>query len=174
MITLLLRLVISMAVVMAVMALAARLVRRRQGTVAGPRNVTGRGGRGNTANGIGAMFGRAKSRQARPEPLVDVVFRRPLAKGAWVTLVEACGKRFLVGVTEQSVTLLAELPPVGAPLDEPGAALAGHSGQDIRIDDDWLKTGRMPASLEGATTDGRSDNAWKLALDSLRERTVRR
>ncbi len=127
MITLLLRLVISMAVVMAVMALAAGFVRRRQGTMPVSRRLPGAAGRPNAGGGgrgagMGALFGGARSRPPRPEPEVDVVFRRPLAKGAWVTLVEASGHRFLVGVTEQSVTLLAALPPAGTAVGTPGRA----------------------------------------------------
>jgi len=141
MIELLVRLVISMAVVMAVMALAARFVRRRQGL---------------------ALGSRARPARERPEVPVDVVFRRSLAKGAWVTLVEAAGKKFLVGVTEHTVTMLAELPSEAPPGPKAGGA---H---------DELQASRMPVCLDGATNGARPDNAWKLTLDSLRERTVRR
>src|ERR1700691_3191013 len=132
------RLVISMAVVMAVMAVAARLVRRRQGgsrsgragyertghaptgpgaTGSGVRarfsGASGRDGPGSGREGpsfgLGGLWGGAKSRRARSVPPFQIVYRRPLAKGAWLTLVETTDKSFLVGVTEQSVTLLTEL-----------------------------------------------------------------
>jgi hypothetical protein len=171
---LLVRLVISMTVVMAVMALAAKFVRRRQGLGPMPRALPRSSGRGMGSNGQGAGAGsagnlRGGNRRARPEAPLDVVYRRSLAKGAWVTLVEAGGKRFLVGVTEQSVTLLAELPgaEVPSPVPPPGSVVIVDDEQD------WSRAGRMPAS-GGGSGDGSPDHAWKLALDSLRERTVRR
>lgn len=169
-IELLVRLVISMTVVMAVMALAAKFVRRRQGLGPLPRSSglgADSGGRGAGGGGPGTL--RGANRRARPEAPLDVVYRRSLAKGAWVTLVEAAGKRFLVGVTEQSVTLLAELPPAEVPVAVP------PPGSLVIVDDeqDWSRAGRMPASV-GGSGDGPPDNAWKLALESLRERTVRR
>jgi flagellar protein FliO/FliZ len=181
MIELLLRVVISMAVVMGVMGLAARLLRRRQGFGPPPRAGAGQGGHattgaGTTGTGMKGLAGRARARRARPEPLIDVLYRRSLAKGAWVTLVDSGGKRLLIGVTEQSVNLLAELPP------GPGTPGAGHAsasgvaedGAPAEEEEIWLKTGRMPVSSQDAGSAERPDNAWKLALDSLRERTVRR
>jgi hypothetical protein len=164
---------------MAVMALAAKFVRRRQGLGPMPRALPRSSGRGTGGSGRGAGAAgpgnlRGGNRRARPEAPLDVVYRRSLAKGAWVTLVEAAGKRFLVGVTEQSVTLLAELPGAevpGAEVPAPGPP----PGSVVIVDDeqDWSRAGRMPAS-SGGSGDGSPDNAWKLALDSLRERTVRR
>jgi len=162
---LLVRLVISMAVVMGVMALAARFIRRRQGFGPFPRAAAG-------------------PRRARPEAPVDVVYRRALAKGAWVTLVESGGKRFLVGVTEQSVNLLAELPSgdAAAGTEEPVVDFAAEAGRrplaavgaGNRAEDEWSRAGMMPASLPGLADEAGPGNAWKLTLGSLRERTVRR
>ena len=149
MIELLVRLAISMAVVMAVMGLAARFVRRRQeaGLGGGGFRWQARAGRGpwhrssgrgaaggpNTSGpSWGASWGAPRPRRARPIPPVEVVYRRALAKGAAVAVVEATGKQFLLGVTEQSITLLAELsgPGDAAPLDAHAAAptnVAAHT-----------------------------------------------
>jgi hypothetical protein len=189
MIELFLRLVISMAVVMGVMAIAARLLRRNQGSIAGP------GRRGRRAMGIGAgaggLLGSGRPRQARPVPPVEVVYRRSLARGASVTVVQAGGQTFLVGVTEQTVTMLAELSPLpgtGSPAGSQAPAngipanggaqrgLGSGTGDQSPVGDfdEWQGTGGTPVLLTDAATTRRPDNAWKLALDSLRERTVRR
>jgi hypothetical protein len=156
-------------------------------------------------------------------PPFEVVYRRALSKGAAVAVIEATGKQFLLGITEQSITLLTELPgaigptpldaepttsmstatspmstatspaaatsPVAAaPAPGPGSGPAPRSGtrsgtgggasqvSDLEIwdeFDDWQQADRMPASPPDAATLERQ-NAWKLTLDSLRERTIRR
>jgi len=172
---LLVRLVISMAAVMAVMGLAARLVRRRQGT--GPLLA----GRRSPATGPDSRAGRARGRKPHPAAPIEVLYRRPLSKGAAVSLVEATGRTFLLGVTEQSVTLLAELRGPGAP--GAAAALAQGAAGAVQLmgpvnltdEDEWQQTGRMPVCERGPSgAETSENNAWKLALDSLRERTVRR
>jgi hypothetical protein len=253
MIELLLRLAISMAVVMAVMGLAARFVRRRQDAGLGGGGLsarrpgkalgTGNGQRaaadGDATGGpsacspvagpntlgakLGGLLGAPRPRRARPIAPVEVVYRRALAKGASVAVVEATGKQFLLGVTEQSITLLAELPSVAdataldadvpAPTFRPattsgstgasspafpqvgvGNGRRSHGGRShkdgTRADtgassaqvselevwdelDDPQQADRMPASPTDAATLERQ-NAWKLTLDSLRERTIRR
>ncbi|HMK96749.1 MAG TPA: flagellar biosynthetic protein FliO [Acidimicrobiales bacterium] len=213
MLQLFVRLVISMAVVMAVMGLAARFLRRRQGmgplpraTQAPRRGRQGQGGAiasgagqsgqggldqvGTVEDGLaGAGQGTASSsssrprfwdggwsRRNRPAPLIEVPFRRSLAKGSCLAVVEAGGKRFLVGVTEQSVTLLADLPgQPEASVPAPTVDLAATATEEVAAAPDGAQqeAGRMPTSPESAT-DQRSDSAWKLAIDSLRERTVRR
>ena len=250
MVELLVRLAISMAVVMAVMGLAARYVRRRQesrlggggfsasrpgkafgtgngrraGTVGAATAGLGAGGPAGGPNTLGAklggLLGAPRPRRARPVPPVEVVYRRALAKGASVAVVEATGKQFLLGVTEQSITLLAELPSadgvapeadVPAPTSRPvptsgptgasspafpqvggGNGRRSHGGRRdaSRADagaggaqaselevwdelDDLQQADRMPASPTDAASLERQ-NAWKLTLDSLRERTIRR
>jgi len=227
MIELLARLAISMAVVMAVMGLAARFVRRRQeaglggGGFSARRSGPGVGGRGLDGPGgpktaatklLGSLLGAPKPRRARPVPPFEVVYRRALSKGAAVAVIEATGKQFLLGITEQSITLLTELPgavsptpldaevPTGtsvtattsvaaassttAPNSDTAATSGTRSGtrdggaqvSDLEIwdeFDDWQQADRMPASPPDAATLERQ-NAWKLTLDSLRERTIRR
>lgn len=178
-IELLLRLAISMAVVMAVMGVAARLVRRRQEAL--PSLGTARPAASPRASMLGGVLGgTGKSRRPRPAPAVEVVYRRSLAKGAAVAVVQATGKQFLLGVTEQSVTLLAELPRAGTvtalEVGGPGQAHLGATSVDstqLTELEDWQQAGRMPASPTDAPSLERQ-NAWKLTLDSLRERTVRR
>ncbi len=206
---LLVRLAVSMAVVMVVMGLAARLLRRR-------------------ANGgwpRGTLLGRASRATGPQGPQLEVVHRRPLAKGSSVALVNAAGRSYLLGVTERSVTLLASLPgpagPQGAPggqgapgrsvspvrtgnpasgptaeLGGRGGKLAGRTGDLTAAPGDLPgpagdllgpaldlpgplghEDGRKPSSLAAlrpATAGQGQPNAWKLAIDSLRERTVRR
>jgi hypothetical protein len=140
------------------------------------------------------------------------VYRRALSKGAAVAVIEATGKQFLLGITEQSITLLTELPGAAgptpldaevatttsvtpatsvaaassttAPNSDPAPAAGTRSGtrdggaqvSDLEIwdeFDDWQQADRMPASSPDAATLERQ-NAWKLTLDSLRERTIRR
>lgn len=146
MLGLLLRLVLSMAVVMGVMWVAARLVRRRQGRVG-------------TTRRAGNVRGPRKRLTEAP---FDVVYRRPIGKGAAIALVQTQGRRLLVGVTEQSVNLLAEIPV--EPLPE-------ISVPDLSEHADQFTRDAGMAALDGAS---RPDTAWKLVLDSLRERTVRR
>jgi flagellar biogenesis protein FliO len=168
-IELLVRLVISMVAVMAVMGIAARLVRRRQG--AGPL-LAARGGPANRP-------GRSRARKPRAVLPLEVLYRRPLSKGAAVSLVDAAGRTFLLGVTDHSVTLLAELPGPAAARAPASPGQLGIGQQtvppvNLTDEDEWQQTGRMPGCERGPAGAETSDNAWKLALDSLRERTVRK
>lgn len=169
MIEILLRLVISMAVVMGVMALAARFVRRRQGAATGlaqPKRQQRR--KGGLSGGIAGLLS-PKPRSARPSPSLQVLQRQALTKNTSVSLLEVDGKRLLVGVTEQSVTLLAQL---SAPAASPSPEV------DLQADlvdlENLLGEGRTPAPIARSEAPAAMENAWKLALDSLRERTVRR
>jgi flagellar biogenesis protein FliO len=141
------RLAISMAAVMAVMGLAARLLRRRAG------------------GGPGILGGVAKAQKSRPQA-VEVLCRRSLTKGASVAVVQAAGKTLVLGVTEHSVSLLVDTSHE--------AARNAPEEQPLLLDSiDIPRTGGMPA-LKSADTAALPANAWKLTLDSLRERTVRR
>ena len=95
-IELLARLVISMAVVMAVMALAARVVRHRVRSRPGRRGQPEKGPdmRRRVAE---AGFSAGACAPGRPLPPVEVTYRRALTKGAWVTVVDVGDRRFLVG-----------------------------------------------------------------------------
>src|SRR6185436_5270319 len=84
MIGLLGRLVLSMGVVLAVMALAAKVARNRN---------------------IGGMRTKGKATK------IEVLARQGFGKSASVAVVMAGGKALVLGVTEQSVTVLAEADP---------------------------------------------------------------
>jgi hypothetical protein len=155
---LLLRLAVSMAVVMGVMGLAARFLRHRAN--AGGSSLF-------STRSPGVTRGRARARTKKvPGPELEITCRRALSKGASVALVQALGKRYLVGVTDHAVSILASLP------DSAIAEMADE--YPIVLPED----SRMLPSPEGLSpaTQGNvpPTNAWKLAIDSLRERTVRR
>ena len=82
-------------------------------------------------------------------------------------------------MTDHSVTLLAELPgagPAGTPASPGPLAIGQQAVPPVNLtdEDEWQQTGRMPGCERGPAGAETSDNAWKLALDSLRERTVRK
>ena len=84
-----------------------------------------------------------------------------------MVLVQASDRKLLLGVTERAVTLLADIPRESArPVLEDLPVVLDSTDEPER-------TGRKPV-LQGAIGPALSTNAWKLALDSLRERTVRR
>jgi len=94
--------------------------------------------------GIGARGGRRKAP-------VEVLARHGLSRGASVTVVRLGGRGLVLGVTDQHVTLLTEIDPAeldAAPDEQP----AGPAGPGIG-------PGTLP---------------WKVALEQLRDRTVRR
>jgi hypothetical protein len=211
MIELLVRLAISMAVVMAVMGLAARFVRRRQegglggGGLSGRRTgrggpvVTGRAGSGGPstlATKLQSVLGAPKPRRARPVPPFEVVYRRALSEQSITLLTELPGATGPTPLDAEPTTSMstatspaaATSPGAGAPAPGPGSGPAPRSGtrsgtgggasqvRDLEIwdeFDDWQQADRMPASPPDAATLERQ-NAWKLTLDSLRERTIRR
>ena len=95
-----------------------------------------------------ALSGRRGSRRTPP---VQVIARHGLSRGASLTVVRLGGRALVLGVTEHQVSLLTEIDP--AELDSLNdEAAAGPAGPGIG-----------PGSLP-----------WKVALEQLRERTVRR
>jgi flagellar biogenesis protein FliO len=120
------RLLVAMAVVLGLMFLAARVMRTR-----------------------GSMVG---ARRGRPVP-IEVLARQGLGRTASVALVRTSGKVLLLGVTEASVNMLAEVDPESIEDDGPGA--------------DWT-------ALPGSGPVGSSGRTWRALIDAARERTVRR
>jgi hypothetical protein len=176
-----LRLAISMGIVMAVMGLAARYARRRQG-FAGRRRANARKLPGSNAASKRAprparttmsFFGRPRGTAG--EAPAEVLHRLALTKGTWAVVLAAGGKTLLVGVTDQRVELLAELPSA---LDNDLVLQSEAGTADSTTKHNWspsssivdpvLTTSTVPPTEE------RPASAWKLAIDSLRERTVRR
>ncbi|HEV7535074.1 MAG TPA: flagellar biosynthetic protein FliO [Acidimicrobiia bacterium] len=85
---------------------------------------------------------------------VEVLARHGLSRGASVTVVRLGGRGLVLGVTDHQVTLLTEIDPaeLDAPPDDIAAGPAGPPAPGIGA-------GSLP---------------WKVALEQLRERTVRR
>jgi flagellar biogenesis protein FliO len=92
---------------------------------------------------------------------VNVVGRQSLGKGVQVAMVAAGHQTFLLGVTQQQVTLLGEVET-----GESAAAVdqqAGSGGLQLLQGEN-----RPVLSAEGLST------GWKSALEQMRLRTVRR
>lgn len=116
------RLVISLVVVMALMALAAKAMRGRA---------------------LGGM-------RVRKQPAaIEVLGRHPLSRSSSIAVVRAGGRHLVLGVTDNSVRVLAEADP--AALEEPEAERTQPRGGN-------------PSPLQPR----------KSLLDVLREWTVRR
>ncbi len=95
---------------------------------------------------------------------IEVVARRGLTKGTSVAIVHAAGKSLVLGVTDQRVTLLSESEIVNLPGD-----LIGSDSNDNFEGAHW--TG---LSQTANVSQVRGGSPWKMALETLRERTVRR
>ncbi|MFZ4515043.1 MAG: FliO/MopB family protein [Acidimicrobiia bacterium] len=135
MITLVLRLVFSLGVVLGLMYLAGRVMRRR---------------------GIGV------TRSTRDG--IEVIARKGLSKHASVAILHVAGRRVLVGVTDQRVTLLSEL-------EDELAAPSDDAIEEIVLDQERHGTAFFTKTSSLATP---SNPARKGLLDTLREMTVRR
>jgi flagellar protein FliO/FliZ len=125
-IVLVLRVAVSLAVVLGLLAFAARAASRR---------------------GLGTAPGRSTAK-------VEVIARQGLGRNTSVVVVRAADRALVLGVTESSVTLLADADPSVLDLtqsepDAPGMVRTG---------------GPMMAR----------SSAWKDTLEMLRDRTARR
>jgi flagellar protein FliO/FliZ len=89
------RLVFSLAVVLVLMALVARVMRNR------------------TMPGVGRVGVR--------RDLLRVVARQPLSRAASVAVVQAADRAMVLGVTEHGIELLAELDPATLHDDDDGS-----------------------------------------------------
>lgn len=132
--SLLVRLVLSLAVVIGLMMVLAGVLRRRGIVVAGPKG--------------GARV---------PTPAeIEILGRKGLGRNAQIAVVRAAGSTYVLGITEQQITLLGEgdvpEPPVAVDLETPGDR----------------RTGFPSGTPGGAVT------AWTTMLEGMRERTVRR
>ena len=130
-ITLFARLAISLAVVLGAMALAAKVLKKR------------------------AMPGMGGGRTKRVAP-IEVLARHGLGRTASVTMVRAGGKVLVLGVTDASVSVLAEADPSA-----------------LEVDDEPVN-GHWTAAQGTGPFSARSDWTWKAMIDAARERTVRR
>ena len=94
----------------------------------------------------------AKRGSRRRGNAVEVIARHGLSRGSSIAVVRFGGRALILGVTEHQVSLLSEVDPaeLEAPPDDDNSA--GPAGPGIGA-------GTLP---------------WKIALEQLRERTVRR
>ena len=124
--SLMLRLGVSLAVVLVLMRVAAGLLQR-----------TGGGG------GL---------RRRRGPAEVEVLLRQPIGRRATINVVRAGNRALVLGVTEHTITLLAEDDPdVLVPLAP--------------------ETPRTASPADGPAS---ATSAWTAVVDALRDRTVRR
>jgi len=132
-VALLVRVVVSLGVVLGIMAGAAAVLRR---------------------NGVAG--GRSPRRRAAR---VEILSRQGLSRSASVTVVRLGGRALVLGVTESSVSLLAEIDPAEIETEEGTAegVLPGAPGMAF-------PGGGFPPAT----------SAWKAAVENLRARTVRR
>jgi flagellar protein FliO/FliZ len=91
---------------------------------------------------------------------MEVLARQPLTRAASLAVVRVGDRHLVVGVTEQSVTLIDEAD--GA-LFAPAAALVAPEQAEGH-----------GTALPGSAPAGRSGPAWTALVDALREKTVRR
>ena len=95
---------------------------------------------------------------------LDVVARRQLSRGASVSVVRVGDRAIVLGVTEQAVNLLAEVP-----VSELEVEPVAPAPQQVRVP---VAVSAAPAGkLAGSIL---SPGTWRQALDVLRERTARR
>ncbi len=169
----LIRLVASLGMVVAIILVAAKVLRRRGGL------------------GFGLGLGRNDD-----GPRLDVLDRTTLSRGSSVAVVRVGGRGLIVGVTEQQVTLLTEAPelidryesaraprPVAdAPLNSiPMNTEAERTAPPVELD----RSGRhdaggpilgstVPAQLPWSSSPDVPEPARMNFFEALREATVRR
>jgi flagellar protein FliO/FliZ len=146
-----LRMVVSLAIVLALMYIAARLLQRTRGG-APIRPSSGR------FAALAASVKKTRTakpgrRPARRRTQVEVLARQPLGKTASVAVVRVADRTLLLGVTDSAVQLLSEID----------AAL---------LDDTEVAADIAEVATPGAARV--SSRTTVSVLDLLRERTVRR
>ncbi len=139
------RVFISMAVVVIVMWIAARISKNRQD------------------GGSSRMGIKASSRPA----VVQVLGRSGVGKNAAVSVVRAGDKTLVVGITDQQITLLAELDDE---MSSDAVTDITERTQQRELDSRPQWTGVSASS----TSQSNSEQTWKGLLEQVRERTVRR
>lgn len=148
-----LRMLVSLAIVLALMYIAARLLQRTKGA-ASPRPSQRRF----TALASSMKKTRVGRRVARRRAQLDVIARQPLGKSASVAVVRVGDRTMLIGVTDASVQLLSEVDAALFSEEETASEFA-----------EVAAPAPVPASSVGANA-----RATISVMDLLRERTVRR
>ena len=97
--------------------------------------------------------------------VLDVVHRQQLSRGSSVVVVTTGGRGLVLGVTDQQVSLLAEVDPEDLALPEPDIAT-------VEVEDPDAAVGRHAAPTPGTGIDGSvlSPQAWRQLVDGLRKR----
>jgi flagellar biogenesis protein FliO len=182
-----LRMLISLAIVIALMYVAARLLRRTHGSssIRMPRvrsaddagvlrtlvsSITTRlSGRPADAS-PSVKSPRAARRPARRRSRLEVLARQPLGKSASVAVLRVAGRTLLVGVTEHSVQLLSEVDATA--FDNIETSVVSEQ-PTLRIPDAEQPPTLQQAMLVNGSEDTSAD-ATVSVMNLLRERTVRR
>lgn len=185
-----LRMLVSLGIVLALMYVAAMLLKRTHAGSAirtgEPRVRRARQSKNLTSavSTLAASFVGAKSDTAETEPRpaprrvrrpraarrrnrLEVLARQPLGKTASVAVVRVAGRTLLIGVTDTAVQLLSEVD--AAAFDEPDFATEAAPADlaELRIPE-----ARIPGPQQSERTTTAA--AGVSVLDLLRERTVRR
>jgi flagellar protein FliO/FliZ len=101
--------------------------------------------------------------------LITVVARKGVSKNAAVAVVQVGDQVLVLGITEHNVNVLSEADPaLVEPID-----LLQPMDQTANSARSSLRSGRMLLPAPDIDLRGPA-KAWKLLLDSLRDRTVRR
>jgi flagellar biogenesis protein FliO len=142
--TLIPRLFISMAVVIGVMWLLARVMKSRQ--------ITG-----------GGIV--RKSANQKAAPVVEIVARQGVSKTGSITVVRVGGKELVLGVTDSNISVLAELDAIA--LETPHTDLVLDDQGHMQLEIQGTGTPRNEASASSSST-------RKGLLEQVRELTVRK
>ncbi len=152
-----LRMVVSLAIVLALMYIAARLLQRTRGGGAPRRTSRGFATLASSMKKNSLLANRKVGRRvARRRAQLDVVARQPLGKSASVAVVRVGDRTMLIGITDASVHLLSEVD----------AALFDETQTTSEL-------AELAVPTRGDSSPDRSRSTVSV-MDLLRERTVRR
>ena len=152
-----LRMLVSLAVVLALMYVAARLLARSKGIATGRPRAARPARRPLLAAVTGsAQTSKRGRRTARDASPLELLARQQLGKTASVSLVRVADKVLLVGVTDSTVQLLSELDAAQLGDEKPTTDLLSLASSGVSMTE---HTGSRTAVS---------------VLDQLRERTIRR
>jgi len=160
-----------MAIVLVVMYIAAHVLKRRQNPGSGGPSLPSL----DTLMSLGKPSDKSATKKApkpkkAPRPaVVQVLGRQGVGKGAAVSVIRAGDRTLVIGITDQQVTLLAEL-------DDQTAETSAIDVTDVEgTQSKALQSGAQWTGSPAALTEmSGSDQTWKGLLAQVRERTVRR
>jgi flagellar biogenesis protein FliO len=144
------RLFLSMAVVIGVMWIAARVMRNRQ--------VSG-----------GGIIRKTASQKA--VPTVQVVAKQGLSKNASITVIRVGDKELVLGVTDSNISLLAETASVDLGFPNTGARYDDESRMQSEIQGTGTPRKTSVSATSAAVV---SSSTRKGLLEQVREMTVRK